>query len=253
MDVRLYAMTCGWLSMQLGDMLEGETGILKIPVPAYLIVHPKGNVLFDTGLHASIQKDPQQRLGKVTKLFEFYYEPGEDLAARLESLDTDPGKVRYIVNSHLHFDHCGGNEAAPNASLIIQRPEWQAAHDADLIRSVGYMRQDYDTGQDVIQIDGERDLFGDGAVTCIPTYGHTPGHQSLRVRLPSGEVVLTGDACYLRRSLEEMRLPRFVHNREQMLRAFRVFKDLQSRGARIFYGHDPEFWRDVPQAPAQVA
>ena len=253
MTLRLYAMTCGWLTMRLGDMLEGETGVLKIPIPSYLIVHPKGTALFDTGLHRSLQKNPADRLGVVARLFEFHFEPGEDLTARLESLDVDPGSVRYIVNSHLHFDHAGGNEAIPNAPMVIQRPEWEAAHDPDLMQKVGYMSQDYDTGQEVLQIDGEHDLFGDGSVVCIPTYGHTPGHQSLRVRLSSGEVVLTGDACYLRRTLEEMHLPRFLHDREQMLQSLRLLRELQGRGARIFYGHDPEFWRDVPQAPAQVA
>ena len=56
-----------------------------------------------------------------------------------------------------------------------------------------------------------------GMVVCVPTYGHTPGHQSLKVRLDSGEVLLTGDACYLRKTLENLHLPRVVHDREQML------------------------------------
>jgi glyoxylase-like metal-dependent hydrolase (beta-lactamase superfamily II) len=101
-------------------------------------------------------------------------------------------------------------------------------------------------------IDGEHDLFGDGRVVCIPTYGHTPGHQSLRVRLDTQEIVLTADACYLRRTLEEMLLPTVAHDREAMLASLRQLRRLQERGARIFYGHDPEFWATVPQAPAEV-
>ena len=70
--------------------------------------------------------------------------------------------------------------------------------------------------------------------------------------MQAGDVVLTGDACYLRRTLEEMRLPMILHDADEMRRSLQKLKELQQRGARIFYGHDPEFWAGVPQAPAQV-
>jgi glyoxylase-like metal-dependent hydrolase (beta-lactamase superfamily II) len=63
---------------------------------------------------------------------------------------------------------------------------------------------------------------------------------------------LCGDACYLRRSLEELRLPLVVHDREAMMESLVRLRMLRDRGARIFYGHDPEFWADVPQAPKQI-
>ncbi len=252
MTVRLYAMTCGWLTMSLGDMLEGETGMIKIPIPSYLIEHPKGKAVFDTGLHPDLQTDPDKRLGNFAGMFTFDFPKGTDLGGRLESLEVDPKSINYMINSHLHFDHCGGNFAVPNATMVVQKREWQAGQDADLIQSVGYAKHDYDLGHDVMEVGGEHDLFGDGSVTCVPTYGHTPGHQSLRVKLDSGDVLLCGDACYLRRSLEEMRLPRFLHDREAMLKSFQLIKDLKARGARIFYGHDPDFWKELPQAPAQI-
>jgi glyoxylase-like metal-dependent hydrolase (beta-lactamase superfamily II) len=87
---------------------------------------------------------------------------------------------------------------------------------------------------------------------CVPTFGHTPGHQSLKVRLASGEILLAGDACYLRKTLEDLHLPRILHNREEMLESLKRIRALQAAGARIFYGHDAEFWETVPQAPAEV-
>ena len=144
--------------------------------------------------------------------------------------------------------------ALPGMPERPQRREWEAAHEPDLIAAVGYKPVDYDLGHDLLQVDGEHDVFGDGTLTCIPTYGHTPGHQSLRVALPEGEVILTGDACYLRETLEELRLPpAAVHDRAAMLESLKRLRALQSRGARIFYGHDPEFWQKVPQAPARIA
>jgi glyoxylase-like metal-dependent hydrolase (beta-lactamase superfamily II) len=252
MTVRLYAMTCGWLTMSLGDMLEGETGMIKIPIPSYLIEHPKGKAVFDTGLHPDLRTDPDKRLGNFAGMFTFDFPEGNDLGSRLQSLQVDPNSINYMINSHLHFDHCGGNYAVPNATRVIQKREWQAGQDADMIQNVGYAKHDYDLGHDVKEVAGEHDLFGDGSVTCVPTYGHTPGHQSLRVKLDSGDVLLCGDACYLRRSLEEMRLPRILYDRDQMMKSFQLIKELQNRGARIFYGHDPDFWKALPQAPAQI-
>jgi N-acyl homoserine lactone hydrolase len=104
----------------------------------------------------------------------------------------------------------------------------------------------------VIQIDGEHDLFGDASVVCLPTYGHTPGHQSLKVRLASGDVVLAADACYVCRTLRERRLPTSVHDRQAMLDSLDHLARLEAAGARIFFGHDGEFWKDVPQAPVAI-
>jgi glyoxylase-like metal-dependent hydrolase (beta-lactamase superfamily II) len=86
-------------------------------------------------------------------------------------------------------------------------------------------------------------VFGDGSVVCLPTHGHTPGHRSLRVRLAGGDVVLAADACYFCRTLRERRLPRYVHDREAMLASLDRLVALEGAGARIFFGHDPEFWK----------
>ena len=81
----------------------------------------------------------------------------------------------------------------------------------------------------------------------------TPGHQSLRLRLDTGEIVLTGDACYLRRTLEELHLPSVVYDEEGMRQSLHRLRALRAAGARIFYGHDPEFWETVPQAPLEIS
>ena len=133
--------------------------------------------------------------------------------------------------------------------MVVQKREWEAAQDPELAAKIGFFRADFDHGHPVKQVDGEHDLFGDGSVVCIPTYGHTPGHQSLKVRTEAGEIVITGDACYFCRTLRERRLPRFVYDREQMLASLDRLEALEKGGARLFFGHDPDFWKDVPQAP----
>jgi hypothetical protein len=123
----------------------------------------------------------------------------------------------------------------------------------DIAALHGYNRRDFDLGHKRLLIDGEHDVFGDGSVICLPTYGHTPGHQSLRLRLDGGEVVLAADSCYFCRTLRERRLPPRAHDREAMLASLDRLAALEAGGARIFYGHDPEFWQTVPQAPAPIS
>ncbi len=253
MDMKLYAMTCGWMTIRTSVFLEGEQGQLVVPVPCYLIDHPQGLAVFDTGLNRAVQYDAEARVGRLAKVFTIDFKPGDELAARLASLDVDAAKVRYLINSHLHFHHAGGNDGVPNARLVLQRREWQAGHDPDLAHANGFDKRDFDLGHDLLALDGEHDLFGDGRVVCVPTYGHTPGHQSLKVRLDSGDVLLTGDACYLRRTLENLHLPRVAHDRDQMVRSLIAIRRLRDAGARVFYGHDPDFWQTVPQAPAAIA
>jgi glyoxylase-like metal-dependent hydrolase (beta-lactamase superfamily II) len=209
--------------------------------------------VFDSGMSLAAQNDPEGYVQPLGRSWELEFGPGEDLAARLEALEVDPGEVNYLINSHLHFDHAGGNALLPNAPVVVQRLEWEHGKHMEPGQDAGYRPDEYDLGQDMILADGEHDLFGDGTVVCVPTYGHTPGHQSLRVRLAGGDVVLSGDACYLRQSLEELHLPGFPYDREAMIASLHTLRELQARGARIIYGHDPDYWATVPQAPAEVA
>ena len=255
MGIQLYGMTCGYLSMQYGFFLDGVPGDVAIPVSAFLIRHPKGDVIFDTGLETALQSSCKETvrtaLGSMADYAVPRYLPGEEIAARLIEGGFDPARIDYLINSHLHMDHCGGNSMIPNANLVIQSKEWEAASTPEGQLKYHYNKRQYDLGHDRREVNGEHDLFGDGSIICIPTHGHTPGHQSLRVRLPEGDVVLTSDACYMRESMEQMRLPipEVVGDPEQMLETFRSFKAFQDRGAQIIFGHDPNQWARLNSGP----
>jgi N-acyl homoserine lactone hydrolase len=252
-SLRLYAMTCGRLTGSLGHLMEGGEGDITVPIPSYLIEHPKGRLLFDTGLHPDCRRDPASRVAaQIAQLFRFDFRTGEEVSARLRALGREPERIDLIVNSHLHFDHAGGNACFPNATVVVQRSEWHAGMDPDSVAALGFNPRDYDLGHKVKLVDGEYDLFGDGRVVLLPTPGHTPGHQSLKLRLDSGEVVLAADACYFCRTLRERRLPLATYDREQMLQSLDRLARLEAGGARIFFGHDPEFWKSVKQAPEVI-
>ena len=254
MSLAVYALTCGHVTGDLGRLMEGGEGRIRLPIPAYLIEHPKGTALFDTGMHPDCQHDPAGRVGaRTAALFEFDFHPGEEVGARLEAIDRDPAKIDLVINSHFHFDHVGGNALIPNATMLVQRREWEAGMCPDIAALHGYNRRDFDLGHKRLLIDGEHDVFGDGSVICLPSYGHTPGHQSLRLQLDGGEVVLAADSCYFCRTLRERRLPPRAHDREAMLASLDQIAALEAGGARIFYGHDPEFWQTVPQAPEPIS
>jgi N-acyl homoserine lactone hydrolase len=252
MPVELYAFTCGFLTIPRAFMLAGEAGFITVPVPSYLVTHPKGRVLFDTGLHVATLENPVAHIGEVLARYHtFHFHVGEEIGARLTGLEVPPDRVDIVVNSHLHFDHCGGNGQLANADVVVQRRELEHARAVE--STSGYLLADWDTGQRLRPVDGEHDLFGDGTVVCLPTYGHTPGHQSLRVRTEQGgEFVLCGDACYLKESLEKMHAPGVIADKDAALDVFRRFREMQARGAKIMFGHDPEFWKTVPQAPIRL-
>ncbi|HTT77580.1 MAG TPA: N-acyl homoserine lactonase family protein [Candidatus Binataceae bacterium] len=243
MSVSIHPMVCGWLEVDTKFILKDQPGRVRLPIPSFLIEHPKARVIFDSGLHRELQSGTE-RLGSLGKVFKVHYNAGEDLAGQLQARQITPERIDYLINSHLHFDHVGGNADLPNAKVILQRREWEAAADPDEAKRNGYNRADFDLGQQLQLIEGEHDLFGDGSVVCIPTYGHTAGHQSLRVRTENGEAVLTADSCYMRKVLDEMVLPPFANSYDNMRKVIERFRAMERAGTRLIFGHDAAQWRE---------
>ena len=236
--VLLYAFTCGYITLPTSYFIGGEEGKTKVPACVFLIDHPNGFTLFDTGFSDRFV-GLQKGLGKIVDMPEEH-----PIADRLRALEVDPADIQWIVNSHLHLDHAGGNHLLPNATIVIQDSEWEFGFSG---KDSAYATEDFDTGQPVKRITGEHDLYGDGSVILFPTPGHTPGHQSARVLTATGEAVLAGDCCNFRRSLAEMRLPDQVYNADHYRGSLSKLSDLRRAGAKIFFGHDPDFWATVPQ------
>ena len=105
-----------------------------------------------------------------------------------------------------------------------------------------YNPEDFDLGQELTQLDGEHDVFGDGSVVLVPTPGHTAGHQSLRVITETGPVFLAADACYFRRSLDELAAPSFGFDLDQQRASMRLIAEMEHAGATLVFGHDPDQW-----------
>jgi len=239
-------LDCGRLTDDLAMFESGAEGSVILPVNAWLLRHAKGTVLFDTGMPTSFIGG-SERTRRIEAFLAIDFDVDDRVDRQLEIRDQDPGRVDFVVVSHLHFDHVGGLATIPNAELVIQRREWEAglaAAEGDTL----HPSEDFDLGHPLMLIDGEHDLFGDGAVVCVPTPGHTAGHQSLKVRLADGrDVVFTADCCYFARTLDSGVLPTFGHDLEQQGRSLAHLRRLRDAGATIVPGHDIDWINRRPR------
>ena len=141
--------------------MRGGDRRIEAPVPFYVLDHPDGVALFDCGLHTDLA-DPNDgyRQALQSQGEDVTFAPDQTVTAHLERLDIDPARVRWVVLSHLHFDHSGGLHQIPNATLVVQRREWEAGFDREVARSYFLPRRYFDLGHKVQLVDGEHDLFG---------------------------------------------------------------------------------------------
>jgi len=140
--LQVYSMPVGWLEFDSKLFFPNRPlgTIMTIPVPSYLLTHPKGNVVFDTGVHCQVMQDPVARLGEaMAKSFVSRTKPGEEIVAQLARFKLTPNDIKYVINSHFHFDHCGGNEFFPQSTILVQKNELETARDPQegILRSPG--------------------------------------------------------------------------------------------------------------------
>lgn len=239
MPVRVRPLECGWLTSDMGTMLSGRLGEIRMPVGAFLVEHDAGSLVFDTGMHPALVQDTS-RLGPIVEsMFQIDLDRSALLGARLGELDVDAADVDLAVLSHLHYDHSGGLIEVPEARVVVQRDEWRAAQDPVLAELGVYHPEDFETGHEVELVEGRHDLFGDGAVVAVPTPGHTAGHQSLLIE---GRLLLVGDACYCRLALDDDVLPPISADAERQRAGFAWLREQEAAGVELVFSHDPVQW-----------
>ena len=240
--VRVRTLTCGWIVADAGGMVPGQEGRMRMPVGAFLVEHPQGTAVFDTGMHAELEHT-KERMRSTAELFELDLPEGWTVADQLVRRGVSPEDVDLAIVSHLHFDHCGGLAQLPAARVVVQQAEWDAAFRGPLVDFGVFNPDDFDLGHDREVLDGEHDLFGDGSVVVVPTPGHTAGHQSLLVE---GRLLLTGDACYCRLALDLDAPPPFGHDIDRQRGVFAWLREQEVAGIQLVFSHDAEQWGTLP-------
>jgi len=250
--MRLYALTCGYIRCRKNVFVPDapREEIIEGPTPAFVVLHPQGNVLFDTGPHPGVFQDAFARWGGLAKAFEPLGDERSGILAQLEAINLKPEDVRYVVNSHLHFDHAGGNQFFPKSTFLVSRKEMEWAKKPEN-EGKGYFRADWDHPLAYREIEGPFDLYGDGSLVIIPLPGHTPGHQGLLVRLKKdGAMILSGDSVPCEENYLASKIPRNHLDEEQARKTIHRLHDLIGKEkALLIHGHDPAQWEKIKKAP----
>jgi glyoxylase-like metal-dependent hydrolase (beta-lactamase superfamily II) len=237
--MRVEMLSGGWMTAPAGLWRQGDEEPerpVRVPVPAYLVETGTERVLIDTGLHPAAVADPDAHYRNPGVLGNFALEQEAPIADQV-----DLGTVTLVVLTHLHFDHAGGLELVPDAvPVVVQRAEWEAAQEPTAVARNFLQPRDYaDAPAELVLVDGDHDLLGDGSVELLSTPGHTPGHQSVRI----GDLVIGADVAHFAVGLDDHRFPAFGDDREEQARSAERLRALREAGLTVRPGHDPELLR----------
>jgi glyoxylase-like metal-dependent hydrolase (beta-lactamase superfamily II) len=257
---RLIPLTFGWEDLPKSISVHGADPSIRLrePVPGVLCQLDGGWLLLDTGFNDPLIRDPmlRRRFHGTDHGIEAILPPvaGDSLEATFELVGVDPSDVVAVAVSHLHNDHAGGlRHFAGRVPVHCQRRDLDyGLHGHPDPEHHGLFRVDYDDPAIEWQLaDGEVELAP--GIVAIPTYGHTPGHQSFMVTLSDGladEVGIPGfvfafDAADLQENIDhELAVGGFIDcEAEDTIEPIRRLKAIAAeKGYRLVPGHDPDVW-----------
>lgn len=251
---RMWALDCPTLTVDANTLMYGLSGKLTIPMPAFLIEHSNGLVLFDTGIDPDSIEDAAKIYGpELGAALGMEGTNDQRIDRQIEALGFQTTDVTHLIVSHMHFDHSGGHHLFPQAKFYVGAGELAFAYYPEAIGAFCYRPDQLERMKDFDwrEVPGvDVDLFGDGSLVILYMPGHTPGELSLKVRLASRTFILTGDAVHLRAAMEnEYHFPIDADTKEAT-RTIRRLKRLQeSENATVWISHDPDDWTDLKHAP----
>lgn len=242
---RLYVLDCGdGVAGDIGRWSPGVNEGKSMPFAdnCYLVKHPRGWLLWDTGVPDAVATMPDG-LKPADPRATTWRRP-KTLAGQLAEIGVAPADLAFVAVSHTHPDHVGNVELFPKVPVLIQRKEYEWAFAGG--------KTPFSVTHPTVKLDGDRDVFGDGSVMILSTPGHTPGHESLLVHLPkTGWVVLTGDAVHFAANWDARRVPSINFDRESTLASMeRLASVVRERHAQLWINHDKEQTIRLRHAPS---
>ncbi len=254
-SIHLYTIDCGRIEVSnmapFSDTGEYEGKAGKVTAPCFLIRHPKGNLLWDTGLGDGLAK---QEKGIDNGPFHLHLE--KTLAAQLADIKITPADINFVSFSHLHFDHTGNaNEyAGANTTWLLSKAELDWANQTPTPFGVNPASITAAKTVKMVSVDGDKDVFEDGTVKILAAPGHTPGHKVLMLKLKkAGTVILSGDLYHTVENRKQKRLPVFNTDRADTLASMdRIERIVKLNKARFVIQHAPESFDSMPKFPAYL-
>jgi N-acyl homoserine lactone hydrolase len=247
---RLYVFDCGTLVFNKPEdynLTREEVRDSNMGVTCYLIVHPKGMLLYDTGLNDRLIGRPLYE-----NVLEGYAQVKfNSLSGQLADIGVAPGRIDYLVLSHYHWDHIGNaGDFAGSTWLVYPGDRDQMFSKAARANPWFNQYAALEHGKTVL-LKGDHDVFGDGTVVVLATPGHTEGHCSLLVRLKNtGPVVLSGDLYHYAEERTLGRMPDPEKTAGTVESRAKIEDLLRRTGAQLWIGHSMEFFRTVRKSPS---
>jgi glyoxylase-like metal-dependent hydrolase (beta-lactamase superfamily II) len=252
-DIKAYWLASGTLKTDQKIMIPSLPGKpINIPVSMWVIDHPKGLIVYDTGNNVAVSDGKCETHWVKGACAAFFptQTRADVIDMQLKKLGYSVDQVKIVITSHAHLDHIGNIEMFPNATHVIQKKElYQAWWPEKFQRGGAFVMADIDGAREFkyLELDGDYDLFGDGSVRILSTPGHTMAHQSVAIRLKSGVVIPTGDAIWLQ-AMVEGGVPSLNYSLAQVfgsIQRLTAIRDVE--GAQLVYGHDPDQWATLPK------
>lgn len=253
--LRLYVLDGGSIIIDAPEkfgLTREQVKNSNMSCPVYLIVHPRGTLLFDTGLgdryfgrpfNEALLGDPPNPLP-----LQSFVLVTKTVKSQLEAIGYSPLKIDFLAMSHPHADHIGNANDFAGSTFLVHKGDYDMMFGTNVQVNPAYAAL---KNSETKIIEGDYDVFGDGTVVLLFTPGHTPGHQSLYVKLAkTGGVVLSGDVYHYPEDLkldsmsEREKGPGITEASRKKLQAF-----LAKTGAQLWIGHDINFFSQHKHAP----
>lgn len=246
--VRLYVIDCGTIISHQPErfgLTREDIADPDFSDPCFLVMHPKGILLFDTGLTDAQVGRPiyENKMGYEGQL------KTTTLKGELANIGVTAPMITYLALSHSHWDHVGNANDYAGSTWLARRSEYDVMFAPNANATV---RKSYAAlaNAKTQYIEGDYDVFGDGSVVLLSTPGHTPGHQSLYVKLVrTGGVVISGDLYHYGAERTLNRVP----PREQSLGTpasrKRIDDFLQKTHSQLWIGHAIDWYQNAVKAP----
>lgn len=245
-SLRLYVLDCGKITVANGDSMgfkPGELATSNMVTPCFLIVHPKGTLMWDTG------EIPDSAFASgVTPAKQGAFTVDRPLLPQLAAIGYTPADITYLALSHYHGDHVANANAFASSTWIVQKGDYDAIFAPRPDSQKGKLGAVADPAyftklakSKVLLLKGEdHDVFGDGTVVIKFTPGHTPGHQSLFLKLAkTGNVLLSGDLYHYPEEITYKRIPSFDFDKAQTAKSRAMIQEfLKKNHAQLWIQHD---------------
>ncbi len=245
--VKLYVIDGGTLEnmdTKRFGLNNNEVAFSRMSVPCFLIVHPKGTLMWDTG---AVADAAWKFTGSPVSYKLIFPDRQRDITltkqvkTQLSEAGYSPGNTTYLALSHYHFDHSGNVNQFSEATWLVRQNEYDSMFSkqpAAVNSSLSYSSLRNNKKQ-IITAD-EYDVFGDGTVIIKSAPGHTPGHQVLFLNLKkTGNVVLSGDLYHYPEERSLARVPPSEFNKEQTIASRKnIDSFLKKNKAQLWIQHD---------------